>query len=644
MKKKLFPTLLFNYLSFNYLFCFVFLGYTLYPNKILAQKNNNQKLPFELTRIEPKEWWVGMQNKELQILLYGKNIGTAEVKIGKSDAGNIKILRTEKPENQNYIFLYVDLADAKAGKFEIILTKEKEKKPIIHTYTLLTPEKPREQYVGFTPADVIYLVMPDRFANGDPKNDVVKEMNPKAIHNRNEPFGRHGGDLLGIEKNLDYFAKMGYTALWLNPPQENNQPDQSYHGYAITDFYKIDARCGTNEDFGRLVKSARQKNLKIILDMVFNHCGSEHWFIKDLPMKDWIHQFPEFTQSNYRLSTTVDPYVSQFDYDKMQMGWFDRHMPDLNQRNPHLATYLIQNSIWWIQYFGIEGIRMDTHPYPYPDFMAKWCEAVFREYPNFNIVGEVWESSAITSAYWQKNSKNAKNYNSNLPSLTDFPVSDALNGAFNENDGWNTGLSKIYYALVQDGIYPNPEQNVIFLDNHDVSRYATNTGKDLRKIKMGLAYLATLRGVPQVFYGTEILMEGGGDNHGKLRGDFPGGWAGDKVNAFTQEGLTNDQKDLQNYTQKLFNWRKSATAVHTGKMMHFVPDNNVYVHFRYNDNNSVMVLGNNSNDPRKVDTKRFQERMKGYTSAKNALTGETITNLSELLLPAKSVTILELMK
>jgi glycosidase len=597
-----------------------------------------QKQQIDIQRIEPAFWWVGMKNPELQILIYGKDIAAAPATLTYE---GVKITRTEKTENPNYQFIYLNIAaTAKAGIVPITFTVGKKKKVI--NYELKSRIKEGAAFKGFTPADVIYLIMPDRFANGDETNDWLPGMLEKA--NRAEPFGRHGGDIKGIEDHLDYIKDMGVTALWLNPVLENNQPKESYHGYAITDFYKVDPRFGTNESYSNLVKKCHDKGMKVVMDMVFNHSGSENWFIKDLPAKDWIHQFPEFTNSNYRLATTIDPYASKFDVDKMQQGWFDKHMPDLNQHNPLFATYLIQNSIWWVEYAQLDGIRMDTHPYPYKDFMSSWCKEVMTEYPNLNIVGEIWEERVLLTSYFQPDSKNPDGYQGNLPSATDFPLMGALNKAFNEKDGWDEGLAKIYYALIQDFAYTNADNNVTFLDNHDLTRFATSVGGDINKQKMGFAALFTLRGIPQIFYGCEIGMLGDGGNHGKLRADMPGGWKGDVQNIFTEAGRTADQNELFNYIRTLLNWRKGKTVIHEGKLMHFIPENGLYVYFRYTDSESVMVILNNNQEAKTLDTKRFNERLTGFSSGKNVVTNETLSTLQNLSLPAKSATIIELQK
>lgn len=597
-----------------------------------------QKQQIDIQRVEPSFWWVGMKNPELQVLVYGTGISAATATLMYE---GVEISRTEKPENPNYQFLFLTIKpSAKPGIIPITFTMGRKKR-VIH-YALKQREKDAAEYKGFTSADVIYLIMPDRFANGDETNDSVEGMLEKA--NRAELYGRHGGDLKGIENNLDYLKDFGVTALWLNPVLENNQARSSYHGYAISDFYKVDPRLGTNESFKALTKKTHDKGMKMIMDMVLNHSGSGAWFVKDLPEKDWIHQFAEYTNSNYRLSTTIDPYASKADVDKMQQGWFDRHMPDLNQHNKLLATYLIQNSIWWVEYAQLDGIRMDTHPYPYKDFMAAWCKAVMTEYPNFNIVGEVWEERVLLTSYFQRNAKNADGYQGNLPSVTDFPLKSALNSAFNEQDGWDNGLAKIYYALIQDFGYTEANNNVIFLDNHDITRFATSVGGDIDKQKMGFAALLTLRGIPQLFYGGEIGMPGDGGNHGKLRADMPGGWKGDTRSVFTEAGRTKDENELFNYAKEILNWRKSKSVIHTGKLMHFIPENGIYVYFRYTDSESVMVILNNNNEEKTLTTTRFNERLQGFNSAENIVTKQSVSNLQQVVLPAKSATILELKK
>lgn len=597
-----------------------------------------QKQQIDIQRIEPAFWWAGMKNPELQVLVYGKHISMASVSLTYD---GVEITRIEKTENPNYQFLYLTLSPTvKPGVFPITFTSGKKKR--IVQYELKAREKSSAEFTGFDASDVIYLITPDRFANGDESNDSHPAMVEKL--NRSEPFGRHGGDLKGIENNLGYIKDLGVTALWLNPILENNQPHSSYHGYAITDFYKVDPRFGTNESYKALTQKAHGLGIKMIQDMVFNHSGSQHWFVKDLPAQDWIHQFPEYTNSNYRLSTSIDPYASKADVDKMQQGWFDKHMPDLNQHNKLLATYLIQNSIWWVEYAQLDGIRMDTHPYPYKDFMADWCKAVMTEYPNFNIVGEVWEERVLLTSYFQRNAANSDAYEGHLPSVTDFPLKSALNTAFNEKDGWEEGLTRIYYALIQDFAYTEPNNNVTFLDNHDLTRFATSVNGDIAKQKMGFAALLTLRGIPQLYYGGEIGMFGDGGNHGTLRADMPGGWKGDARSVFTATGRTKEENELFNYVRTLLHWRKDKSVIHDGNLMHFIPEDGMYVYFRYTDTESVMVVLNNNTTEKALSTKRFAERLTGFTSAENIVTRESVTNLQQLTVPGKSALILALKK
>ncbi len=597
-----------------------------------------QKQAIDIQRIEPAFWWVGLKNPELQVLVYGKNIANASVSLSYE---GVSLARIEKTENPNYQFIYLTLSPTvKAGQIPITFTVGKKKH--IVQYALKEREKPSAAFTGFDASDVIYLIMPDRFANGDETNDYVAGMLEKP--NRAEPFGRHGGDLKGIENHLDYLKDLGVTALWLNPILENNQSHSTYHGYAISDFYKVDSRFGTNADYKTLTQKAHSKGIKMIQDMVFNHAGSETWFVKDPPQKDWVHQFPEYTTSNYRLSTTIDPYASKFDVDKMQQGWFDRHMPDLNQHNKLLATYLIQNSIWWVEYAQLDGIRMDTHPYPYKDFMAEWCKAVLTEYPNFNIVGEIMEERVLLTSYFQRNAQNPDGYEGHLPSVTDFPLKTALNTAFTEKEGWEEGLARIYYILIQDFIYTEPNNNVTFLDNHDITRFATSVQGDIAKQKMGFAALLTLRGIPQLFYGGEIGMLGDGGNHGLLRADMPGGWKGDTRSVFTEAGRTNDENELFNYLKTLLNWRKHNATAQFGKLMHFIPEDGLYVYFRYTDTESVMVVLNNNAQEKTFTTQRFAERLNGYTTGKNVVTQQTVSNLQQITVQAKSATIIELKK
>ena len=592
----------------------------------------------KVSRIDPPNWWVGMKNQKLQLMVYGQNISTANVSINYK---GVILESIDKVENPNYLFLNLTISsDAVSGKLPIEFEFPKGK-PLVIQYELKDREKGSAERKGFDNSDVVYLIVPDRFSDGNPSIDSVKGMPDK--HNRKESYARHGGDLQGIINHLDYFNQLGVTSLWMTPVLENNQPQWSYHGYAITDFYKIDARFGTNELYKDFVNQAHSKNVKVIKDLIFNHCGGEHWWVNDLPSADWFNQWSQFTRTNYRIPTIFDIHASESEKRLMNNGWFDHHMPDLNQKNPFVANYLLQNSIWWIEFAGIDGIRMDTHPYPDKDFMARWCTSVMTEYPNFNIVGETWVNYPAWVAYWQKDAKNTDGYNSNLPVAMDFPLMYAMHKAFSEKDGWDTGLSRLYEILAHDFIYPNPNNLLIFADNHDVGRFQRDSSQAIGNLKLAMAFLLTTRGIPQIYYGTEVLMAGNDINgHGDIRRDFPGGWASDKHNAFTPEGRNKKQSEMWDYTSKILNWRKTATAVHNGKLTHFIPDNEVYVYFRHNQQQAVMVILNNGYQPKVLDTERFNEFLGDKKSGIDIITGKAVEDLSKIQLSPRSAMIIEL--
>lgn len=591
-------------------------------------------------RVEPPNWWVGMKNSHLQLLIHGKEL--AHLKPVIKNQG-VVIDSMGKLQNPNYLLLYLSVGKtAKAGTFEVVLY-EGSKKVLSVPYQLKPRREGSAERKGFSQKDLIYLVMPDRFANGDTSNDSHPLLIEKA--NRENPDGRHGGDLAGIEKHLDYFADLGMTALWINPFVENNMAAYSYHGYAITDFYKTDARLGTNEGFAGLVKKAHKMDLKIIMDMVFNHWGMNHWLMKDLPAPDWIHQFDSYTRSSFKAPVVMDPYASAADKQIMLNGWFDSMMPDLNQKNPHLALYLIQNSIWWVEYADLDGIRMDTYMYPDPDFMAVWRKQLLKEYPSFNVVGEVWIENKSLHAYWVKDAPNTDGYNSELEYITDFPLFADIRQGLNEKTGWETGAERIYYNLAQDFVYKHPENNLTFLTNHDVSQFYTLVGENFGKFKLGVTLLLTLRGIPQFYQGMEILMTGDqGHGHGRMRKDFPGGWAGDASNAFLAEGRTPLQNEAFNFVKSLAQWRKSSAAVQTGKLMQFVPENDVYVYFRYNNQEKVMVVLNFADEERIVTTSRFEEMLKGCRSGMDVVASRKIENLAQITIAPLSAMVITLQK
>lgn len=594
-----------------------------------------------LKRLDPSSWWVGMKNKSLMLLAYGNNISQCNV---SANIKGVKITGTKKLESNNYLFVFLEIDNtAVPGNYFIDFTKNG--KTLVHKdFQLLKRNDGSASRPGFNSSDAIYLIMPDRFANGDTTNDNIKGMNEMA--DRKAPYGRHGGDIKGIAEHLDYIYNLGATSIWLTPVLENNQVQSSYHGYSITDYYNVDPRLGTNNDYKELADLCHKKGMKIIMDMVFNHCGSKHWWMEDLPSKDWIHQFPTYTSSNYRLSTVADIHASIYDKERNVTGWFDRTMPDLNLDNEYMKTYMIQNSIWWVEYAGLDGIRMDTYPYPEKEGMADWMKALLNEYPSFNVVGEVWISSASKTQYWQKDAMNRDGYNSYLPSLMDFPMMEAIQKAFNENDTWSEGLARLYDVLADDFLYTNPNNLVVFAENHDNARIFEYYNKDIRKFKMAMTYVATVRGIPQIYYGSEILKTGNGfRGHSEIRTDFPGGWPKDSANSFLSSGRTELQNEAVNHMTKLYQYRRNHAVLQNGKLVHFIPENNVYVYFRILNDEAVMVVFNNHDtEKRAFDTQRFNEILSKYKSGVNIVTGEGYSSLHSLTIEAKSTLVIELKK
>ena len=582
-----------------------------------------------IEKMAPTFWWAGMKNPELQILLYGKDIASSDVTISSQD---VILKEVVKQANPNYLLLYVDLSEAAPQTFNIVLKKGKKTTTV--PYELKQRTRKGEDIEGFTAQDVLYLIMPDRFANGDPSNDVVEGMLENTV-DRNEQYARHGGDLKGIEDHLDYIADLGVTAIWLNPTQENDMPDGSYHGYAITDYYQIDRRFGNNGEFKQLVDKAHAKGLKVVMDMIFNHCGSENYLFKDRPSDDWFNFKSHFVPTSYKTASVQDIHAADYERKIATDGWFTQVMPDLNQRNRHVARYLIQSSIWWIEFAGINGIRQDTHPYADFDFMAEWCKEVLEEYPNFNIVGETWLNSNVLVSFWQKDSKLAAPRNSNLPTVMDFPLQGLMNKAFDEETtDWAGGLYWLYDYITQDLVYANPMNLLTFLDNHDTSRFYTREEqtKNITRYKQALLYLLTTRGIPQIYYGTEILMPGDkGEGDGTLRRDFPGGWTGDKTNCFTREGRTKLQNEAFDYTRKLLNWRKGNEAVGKGTLKHFSIANGTYVYERKYGNQSAVIIMNGTDKPQELDLTPYKEILP-KAQATDVLSGKTINLKGKLSL------------
>ncbi|MEZ7508020.1 glycoside hydrolase family 13 protein [Cloacibacterium sp. Arc13] len=596
----------------------------------------------QFQRVEPAFWWKGMKNPELQILLYGKNIAQQNIEL--SDGIQIKDLT--KVENPNYVFITINTNEINTPKFKIFL---KNGKKTISTYQYELKERTpnssaRESY---TSKDVFYLIMPDRFANGDEKNDSNKSLIEKA--DRKSEGGRHGGDLRGIINNLDYLKNLGVTTLWLTPVCEDNEKAYTYHGYAQTDLYKIDARYGTNEEYCELSTELKKRDMKLVKDYVTNHWGVSHWLIQDLPTKDWIHWFEDgkngFKRSNYRTNSQMNPYAADVDKKVALDGWFDTTMPDLNQSNPLVLKYLIQNAIWWIEYAQLDGYRVDTYPYNDKDGMAKWCKAITDEYPNFNIVGETWMYDPAQIAFWQKDSKvgEIENYNSNLPSVMDFMLYENLPKALQEEENWDKGMIRLYNSFASDFLFPNPKNMMVFFENHDTPRINEIFNGNPAYYKLALTIVSTIRGIPQLYYGSEIGMRGD-KNKGDadIRRDFPGGWKGDVQNAFVSR--TPEQNEFFDYTQKLLNWRKSKDVIHNGKTKNFSPEKNVYVYFRYNDEEKVMVVINSSDKEQAIEMNRFQEMVPSSFTAKDVMKDAEVQIKDLLTIPAKSSLILEINK
>ncbi|MDT8401675.1 MAG: glycoside hydrolase family 13 protein [Bacteroidales bacterium] len=591
----------------------------------------------QIDRIEPPSWWTGMKNPSLQLMVHGKDIADCRLNI---EYPGVSIVSVERTTNNNYLFINLEISPAtKPGTVRLEFRKG-NKTVATHEYQLLERQAGSAERKGFDNSDVMYLIMPDRFANGDPSNDEIKGM--KEGLKRRQRFGRHGGDIQGLRDHLDYIAGMGFTAIWVNPVLENDMDEGSYHGYATTDFYKVDRRLGTNDEYVKLVREAKEKGLKVIMDMIFNHCGLKHWWMDDPPSEDWIN-YGEYVPTNHRRTVNQDPYASENDRKAMTDGWFVSAMPDLNQNNPFMAEYLIQNSIWWIEAADLSGIRMDTYPYPDKHMMAEWNRRVLDEYPDFNIVGEEWSLNPAIVSYWQKGQDNRDGYRGCLPSLMDFPLQNAVSEALNEKEEWDGGLIKIYEMLANDFLYPDPFNLVVMPDNHDMPRFYMQLDMNRDLFRNGIVFFLTTRGIPQIFYGTEILMtHKEGDDHGYIRKDFPGGWPGDKVNAFTGEGLTSEEKNMQNEFKRLLNWRKTSRVIHTGKLMHFAPEHGTYVYFRYDDSDMVMVILNKNASPYDLDLERFSEILGDKKTARDVLGGREYELGKTLSLTPRKPYILEL--
>ncbi|NKI31629.1 glycoside hydrolase family 13 protein [Croceivirga thetidis] len=607
----------------------------------LVLKTNGQ-----ITRVEPPNWWVGMQNSHLQLLVYGKDISTYSAKVVYE---GISLVKETPGVSENYLFLDLVFGpNTKPGILSIEFQKEGQSSQF-YNYELKSRSFEPTSFEGFDSKDVIYLITPDRFANGNIENDISMGSLEKDL-DRSHDYKRHGGDIDGIINHLDYIAEMGFTAIWSSPVLSNNMPEQSYHGYAITDFYEVDSRFGTLEEYKELSKKADEKGLKLIMDQVVNHCGRHHWWMNDLPFTDWINYQSDFEEgkktkiTNHRRSVNQDLYASEIDKKIMEEGWFVPSMPDLNQQNSFMANYLIQNSIWWIETLNLGGIRQDTYPYSNKGFLADWAHSIMLEYPNFNIVGEEWSYNPLLVGYWQEGNKNKDQYQSGLLSTMDFPLQKVLIDALKEPESWDKGLIKLYEALANDFYYPNPQSILLFGDNHDMDRMFTQLNQDVSLTQMALAFILTAPRIPQIYYGTEVLLENSkkpGD-HGLIRTDFPGGWPNDEVNGFTTKGLSTNQKNMQGFLRKLLNFRKNSKAIHSGKTVHFAPENGVYTLFRYHEESMVILVLNKNDSEINLAMNRFNEMGVIGKMGLNVLSDEQFKIANEIRIAPKSATLISI--
>ena len=591
----------------------------------------------------------------LQLLVQGENI--SDYKVSIEGGKGVSVAGIHKADNPNFVFVDVKIAaNATPGTYYIVFTKDGQS--FKYPYEIAARAEGSAERESFTTADMIYLIMPDRFANGDTSNDSTDDTTDKYA--RHELFGRHGGDIQGIINNLDYISDLGATAIWCTPLLEDNQPEHSYHGYACTDYYHIDSRFGDNELFKTYVEKAHEKDIKIIMDIVPNHAGSAHWWMEDTPFKDWYHVFDTYTGSNIAFSTNMDPNASKKDLYIQESGWFDKSMVDMNLDNPYVLNYFKQWAIWWIEWSGLDGFRVDTYPYNEKDPMSQWCAAVMNEYPNFNIVGEVWTSSIPQLAYWQDDNANKDGFDSNLKSVMDFPLHDALRAGLNDDwGGWGQGMVRVYDVLSHDFLYQDLSNMMIFPGNHDTDRLGDVLRKNPKRVKIAMAMMATMRGYPQIFAGDELMFTSCdlSMGHGGLRVDFPGGWPGDEMNLFTAEGRANATKntdgltvpkgqaaDLFNYVSHLFQWRKTKDVIHNGKTMHFITRDNTYGYFRYNDTDVVFVYVNNSLEPKNVPWTYYSEISEGLTGGVDVVTGQPFEVSDATVVAPQSVLIVEYKK
>ncbi|MDE6872752.1 MAG: glycoside hydrolase family 13 protein [Bacteroidales bacterium] len=610
----------------------------------------------QVSHVEPLSWWTGM-NTPLQLMVHGQ--GVSEYVLSVEGGDGVSVSAVHEADSPNYLFADIKIsAKARPGTYYLVFTRDGESAPAFkYPYEIEARRSGSAERKSFTTADMVYLIMPDRFANGDTSNDSVDCMTEKA--DRSEPFGRHGGDIQGIIDHLDYISGLGATYIWATPFLADNAPEGSYHGYAASDYYHIDPRFGSNSLYREFVAKAKEKGMGVIMDMVPNHCGTEHWWMDDLPFEDWIHQFPEYTGTNVCFSANMDPNASAKDLYLNESGWFVPSMVDMNLDNPYMLRYFVQWAVWWIEYAGLEGLRVDTYPYNEKQPAADWCAAIRSEYPDMNIVGECWTSSVPQLAYWQGGNPNKDGFDSNLPSIMDFPLYDAVcAGLTCDNPGWGQGMTRIYDALSHDFVYHDLSKMLIFPGNHDTARIGDVVRKDPSRLKIAMALMATMRGIPQIFAGDELMFVSSNSddmsNHGGLRVDFPGGWPGDAVDLFTEEGrdaqtvntdglavAKGQAGELYRYVSRLFNWRKGKKVIHDGRTMHFLSRDNTYGYFRYDDSDAVFVYVNNSDEAKNIPWSHYSEISDGLSDGRDVITGEAVEVSDSTVAGPRSVLVVE---
>lgn len=613
----------------------------------------------QVTHVEPISWWTGMKTP-LQLMVHGQGISGYEVSVW--GAPGLSVSDVHEADSPNYLFVDVRISpDAAPGTYYLVFTPEGGTEPAFKfPYEIAAREPGSASRKSFTTADMVYLIMPDRFADGDPSNNSVEQMTEKV--DRSMPFGRHGGDIQGIISHLDYISGLGATYIWATPLLEDNAPEGSYHGYAASDYYHIDPRFGSNSLYREFVAKAKEKGMGVIMDMVPNHCGTEHWWMEDLPFEDWIHQFPEYTGTNVCFSANMDPNASEIDRYLNESGWFVPSMVDMNLDNPYVLNYFVQWAVWWIEYASLEGLRVDTYPYNEKQPAADWCAAIRREYPDINIVGECWTSSVPQLAYWQGGNPNKDGFDSHLPSIMDFPLYDAIcAGLPCDNPGWGQGMTRIYDALSHDFVYHDLSKMLIFPGNHDTARIGDVVRKDPSRLKAAMALIATMRGIPQIFAGDELMFVSSDlddmGSHGGLRVDFPGGWPGDAIDLFTEEGRDSQTVntdglavpkgqagELYRYVSRLLNWRKGKKVIHEGKTMHFLSRDNTYGYFRYDESEAVFVYVNNSDSPKNIPWSHYSEISDGLSGGRDVLTGEPCEISDSTVAAPHSVLVAEFMR